>query len=364
MFAGGVRWHYSAYATDEFGALASLVPLKEQQDATGIYETLFQETPCCGFADMLYQLAPSHVLHMSVQGKDGTALAGLNRGTEPFARMIRCLDASAGIAGVGKWETRVLAMVHGDSDYLGGTLRATYAAGVKQLADDYSQCARGGRQERRPLTVASQTAAHVVWSKTNPTIALAQTDAAAISGSLFRVGCPMYQFDYQTDNPHLVASSSRWLGAYLGMAYHHLCILGETWTPLTITSAVRDSTGITVTCHVPTPPLVIDTTWVTALADGNAGFQVVDSGGSPVAVTGVTLPSATTVRLACSNGGGAGSVVRYGWAGTAEETEPGRTMGPRGNLRDSAGDALTFEVEDSDVRPMHNWLLISEVATT
>lgn len=363
MFSGGLRWQYSATAADEFGSQASLVAMKEQADATGGLAALLKETVCCGFADMLYRLSPSHVLHMSTPGKDGTAIDGLKLGTDPFSRLIRQCDASSGLSGIGGWETRAMAYIQGESDYLGGMARATYAGKLKTLADDYATHARNGRQERRALTLIPQIASHLYTPTPTPTVALAQTDAAAVVGSLVRMACAMYQLTYQGDW-HLLAADSRWLGAYLAVAYYHLCILGESWAPLTIESAVRDSTGITLTCHVPTPPLVLDTTWVTALADGNAGFQVVDSGGSPVTVTAVTLPSSTTVRLACSNGGGVGSVVRYGWTGTEGETGPGRTTGARGNLRDSAGGSLTFEIEEGDMRPMHNWCLISEVATT
>jgi hypothetical protein len=108
--------------------------------------------------------------------------------------------------------------------------------------------------------------------------------------------------------------------------------------------------------------LTLDTTWVAELGDGNHGFQVVDSGGAPVTVTGVTVVGANGLRVACASGGGAGSVLRYGWAGEAGES--GRATGARGNIRDTYGATVTFLVEAGDTRPMHRWLRISEVATT
>lgn len=355
MFVGGLHWQYTDPVPLDTAAMASATALHETENET----VGLRETPSSGFADMLYQLAPSHVLHMANPGWSGATIAALAKGGVHFSRLVRECEWSAGLAGALNWECRAMPFIQGESDY--ALTRAQYSTAQQTLANDFAMCARSGRQERLPLTLVPQTCSHLFSPSATPTIALAQTDAAAVVGSLVRMACAMYPLDFV--EWHMIASSSRWLGAYLAVAYYHLCILGETWTPLTITGAVRDSTGITVTCHVPVTPLVLDTTWVTALADGNAGFQVVDSAADPVTVTGVSLVDSTHVRLACSNGGGAGSVVRYGWAGTADETNPGRTVGARGNLRDSAGDDLTFEIEDGDVRQMHNWCLISEVAT-
>ena len=89
---------------------------------------------------------------------------------------------------------------------------------------------------------------------------------------------------------------------------------------------------ITATFHVPKPPLVLDTERVTN--PGSFGFEVVDAAATrlDIADVAISAPDTVTVTLASAP---AGPVrLRYAYTGTPF-TCPGKTAGPRGNLRDS-----------------------------
>lgn len=333
------------------------------------------ETPTGGLTDMVSQLiladggAEALAAYKMVgtnPGYTSLTLAELSLDTAPFLRMLQRIHATNRIANDlgASAAAQAMALWQGEEDYQEGTTRAAYLALLRQLYADfvtYSQ--QHNPQSITPQLLIAQLASHLPLGVTNPTIALAQLDAMLADPTHICIAAPQYIGDHEDGNVHPWPSTHRWMGAYVGVAYWHRIVKSDGWLPLYITSAVRDATGITLSFHIPTPPLVLDTTWVTALADGNYGFQVVDSGGNPVAITSTTLiNSDTQVRLACADGGSAGSMVRAAWAGTAGKV--GRSAGARCNLRDSAGDALTFAIEEGDVRPMHNWLVISEVATT
>jgi hypothetical protein len=370
MIAGGLRQQYDGVAY----APTSLVPLVEQ--VSPAYPAVFGETPVGGMTDMLSKLilaedgAAAYAAHKfagSAPGHGSTAIAGLVKGTAPWGRMTERLFNVSDLAWRGGSAASVGCMtwLQGETDYLLGTVRATYAAALAQMAAAFADtCQRCNPQTTAPFVIVGQIASHLYAPTATPSIALAQLDAITAAPTLLALGPPLYLLDYVNDW-HPTAQSFRWLGGYFGLvAKRWIFDNDRTFSAaVRITAAVRNGDGIDVTTDAE-GQLTIDTTWVTALADGNYGVQVVDSGGSPVVVTGVTVVGTNGLRVACLAGGGAGSKVRTGWAGTAGQTCPGRLTGARTNLRDAYGDTIDeFEIETGDDRKMHRWMAIQEVTT-
>jgi hypothetical protein len=256
----------------------------------------------------------------------------------------------------------------GENDILAGTARATYSAALQKLADDFrAHCLTDTPQTDAPIVIVTQIASENYDSATTPTIAMAQDDACAAHPSYIVMGCPGYIFDYAAEDWHSSARSKVVEGLYAGLVAKRR-IVDESATfsaSMDVVSAVRSGDGIDVTVDALGAGLVLDTDWVTNLSDGNYGFQVVDSGDSPVAVTGVSITGTATIRLACASGGGAGAKVRYGWTGDVGSTAPGRVTGPRGCLRDRYGETIAqVTVETGFVWSLHRWLRRGEWTTT
>ncbi len=359
---------YLALATKKW--YTGLAALREQNDdSSGDH----METPCCGAADMIHQLiaaengseaAASYKTLMSAPGYGGISIAGLSTGAH-LARIGAQLDAGLPVCcAAGKsYATQAVGWIQGEQDYVINTPRTTYRNAMIAIQILLGDMARACRQSWRPPLIYGQIASHLALSRATPTIALAQDDAEALAPTLLGCASVQYIFDHSTsDNIHIDSSSTRWFGAAIGLTVKRRTYDGlSTWDgAMRVISAIRNGDGIDVTLD-PIGDLVLDTSWVSPLPDGNYGFQVVNSGGTPVAVQSVTITGPTEIRVACAAGGGIGSILRYGWAGTAGKS--GRTSGARGNLRDSYGDNIIFKINDGDVRPMHRWLRITEIVT-
>jgi len=97
--------------------------------------------------------------------------------------------------------------------------------------------------------------------------------------------------------------------------------------------------------------LVLDEVWVSN--PGDYGFSVVDSEGNPLSISAVRLQGGRTVVIDMESAVPRGARLRYGIDnGTVQS---GRTNGPRGNLRDSAGLSDVFDAGGGVLRPLHNW---------
>ena len=370
MFADGPRYVYD-HAADAYNvALASLVGLQEQ---IGAGDANLGETPCSGAAKMIGQLimaengapaASAYRMLMSTPGYGATTIAQLSRGSSHFARLIRETDFGRALATAQGWSfaAQVMGWTQGESDYMAATSRAAYTSALVQLANDWFSLARGAAlQSFSPIVLISQIASHLFNPNATPVMALAQTDAAVALPVTIKLSHAMYQFDYT--GWHMTAACNCWSGAYFGLAYKRLIYDGSTtWAPLSISTGTKNGAVVTVTTNAASQ-LVFDTTWVTAQT--NQGFDVVDSGGTPLTINSVMLQGVNQIVITCSTTVPGGALLRYGWRGTDGQSNPGRVTGARGNLRDSQGTTITFDPCDGNgARPMHNWALISEVAIT
>jgi hypothetical protein len=177
---------------------------------------------------------------------------------------------------------------------------------------------------------------------------------------------PKYIYPYIAGGTHLTSYGYRWMGEYYAKAYWTQVVLGQQWKPLYPVSISGSGNTITIQFHVPVPPLVLDTTNVVQLADGNYGFEDWTSGSyNATGITAVNITDATNgiVQLTLSHSAPAnGAGMRYAYSGAPTgpggmatiigqtNLNAGVTTGCRGCLRDS--DPLVGPV---DGLPLYNW---------
>lgn len=365
MFTRGMRPQYDYPGETDAQWYAGFVPAIEENSTVS---AVLGETPCGGIGDMIKErilaednLSTSDIKYqiaLSCPGYGAQTIAQLSKGTTHYARMTTQATYGASIAASlnKSYAVQAIAWTQGESDYTSNTSRATYAASLNTLVTNTNTDIKAitGQTKNIPL-ISYQVASHKVASRTTPSIALAQLDVEA-SNSLVYIATPMYHFTYQsTSDFHLDAFSSRWMGAYYGLAYKRIVIDGIDWKPLKPISSTKSGANLFVKFHVPSGKLVFDTDNVTL--NTNYGFELVDSGGSPLTISSVYITGPDTVKVVAASTIPTGAYLRYAWSGV---DNVGPVSGPRGNLRDTQGDSIVFDVGGGS-KPMHNWCVIFEL---
>ena len=362
-FSGGVRpGDGGSKAATIYGGLA---PLTETTFGN------YGETPVAGALEQINDLiqtensvspadTPQQYLGSSA-GVGGLTLAQLSKGSAPYAGLLDHIYYGKLNAGCLRknYSPRAVLWMQGESDYAAGTTQSDYAAQLQILQQDIEQdAARLAGTGPAPVPLISfQTSSHIANGSATPAIALAQWQASQESGRVI-LAAPGYQFDY-AGRLHLTAASSKWLGAYLGIAYKRIAIDGQSWRPLEpVSVSLATPLQIRARFHVPQPPLALDTSAVSN--PGNFGFSLVNSSGAAIAISGVSLSAADEVTISTSLPVTGGATLRYAFDGSDQS---GHDSGPRGNLRDSQGDALVFD-PGGIAKPMHNWCVIFEMPVT
>jgi hypothetical protein len=239
----------------------------------------------------------------------------------------RLADAANKTFGVG-----AIIITHGECD----AGNSNYEADLVQLWTDYNT-------DLKAITGQTQSIALLV-SQQN-----AINDRSASTFAQWRVGVnhpdditcigPKYQYE-SSDATHLVTDGYRALGEKYGQVYFERVILGRPWQPLQPTGVAREGRVITVTFHVPVPPLTWETTFQTPHGGTPAwqagkGFEV-RSGSSAISIDSVEI-AGDTVQITCASDLPATGVT-VGYATLAESSPmatpfPGTTRW--GQLRDS-----------------------------
>ena len=327
-FVGGVRpQNTSGTADGNDSDFASLVAL---------YEDSGVETPAYGCAQMVKQLlaadgvtlGSSQSLLMSTAGEGSQGAAALAPGTSYFDRLKNHIT-KGNDRKTTAYALSALLMAHGEADTLGGTAAATYKTHLRNMREQAQAHAytTTGVNRQTPM-ILYQVAVHRRYA-VNPVIAMAQTDLAA--EYLFGLATPIYHMPY-IDGLHLTPEGYKWLGAYFGIALKRWLWNGTTPQWLKPGVATRAGTKVTIPFTVPSGALAFDTTQVAAQT--NYGFELLDSGDTPMTITNVAIVG-NTVEITASATVGAGAKVHYAWQGDADKG--------LGNLRDSQGDTLVFD---------------------
>lgn len=371
MLSGGVRTWLSSASI----ATQTLVPLVEADvnpdDAGGDGG----ETPVAGSAQFINELIAAEngltysqnayqAVGMS-SAKGSTAIAALSKPTANYTKRMDAIDRILTLCDADNTYCGLPAFsfVHGESDIVAATSRATYKAAYKQMRVDTDTDMKA-RVAGHPDVhmIGSQVSSASKWLGSNPSagnhdIALAQWEASQ-EEPLIHLSNPQYFFDFATDGVHLTNSSSKWQGAYLGLVHKRIVVDAGAWAPLQPSAKAVRGKVCEITFDVPVGPLVFDTTWVSD--PGNYGFELVDSLGAPLTISSVALLGPDRVKITADATIPAGATVRYAFSPTVGGPSAGRLTGPRGCLRDSQGDSLVFD-PDGINRPMHNWCVIFSI---
>ena len=290
-------------------------------------------------------------------GEGAMTIAQLSKGSAWYTELLAHVTAGLAAA-TARDQTYLVGAVtwtQGEADYLANTAAATYVTSLNTLVSDLNSDIKAITGQARDVhVITNQLASHKFYGKTDPLIAKALLTATA--NPLVHLAVPMYWLTHAADNIHLVARSSKVMGAYYGLVYKRVVVDGATWTPLQPVSAQRLGKVAVIKFNVPVAPLVLDTTLVTV--NTNYGFELVDSGGSPLTISSVALTGDNRVKITAAATIPAGAKVRYAWTGAGAV---GPVNGPRGNLRDSQGGVVVFSPTDLAV-PLHNWCPIFEYA--
>ncbi len=345
---------------------ASFTGLKETSSAPNA------ETPASGMARMLAQLFLADGIDVtswnrawlfSAPGQGATAASGLIPGTGPFTRLtadITYAPAAAATYGKPTYAPQLVCYEQGQQDYAAGTSATVWANLVEQIRTGVqSQAQTTASQPSLVMPMLlSQVSSHLQYSVAYPNIALQQL--ALHTNQYYCVACPEYPLPpYTASPPHLTASGYEWMGAYWAVAYYNWIIKGVKPKAMAPISVVRNGNSLIATYPVATgKKLVIDTTQVAAQT--NYGFSVVNASGSPVTISNARLVGNNQIAFDCASTPAAGWLLRAGFTDTSGGTVFGKT-----NLRDNAGDTLTYVGSATlGTVAMHNWALCSETPVT
>jgi hypothetical protein len=260
-------------------------------------------------------------------GTTGRAYAASVFEVAAITRLAKATNKSYGVGAI--------VLTHGESD----TTSTTFEADVVKLWTDYNQDLPPLTGQTAPIPlVQSQQHATPANAGSRSAATLAQWRSAVNHPGDIVCSGPKYQYPYIADTIHLTNAGYERLGEKYGQVFTERVLLGHDWRPLEPTSVTRNARVITVTFHVPVPPLVWDSTLPAPHQSTNSewsqgrGFEL-SAGSTRVAISGVAI-SGNTVQITCATDPPATGLV-VGYAATTDGTaRSGGTM-RWGQLRDS-----------------------------
>lgn len=164
-------------------------------------------------------------------------------------------------------------------------------------------------------------------------------------GSIILCG-PMYAAETigatKTDDPYNFHAyghqAVRWAHGLANIS-GDLLIDGKTPNPLRPKTITRTGNVIELDFYVPVPPLVLDTSYVTQLADGKHGLYFKQTGGSAITITSVALKPGSDTKLLVTLSAvpdGTSPILGAGKNAAFTAVPMGPRTGARTTLRDSA----------------------------
>ena len=370
-----------------FATPSSFVPLVEGDRFFG-YAV---ETPSAGIANEITFLAneryhgavaglpKDHKVLVSVHGRSGNTYWCLRKGgcnykpgyLSPFDQGMMEVAAAKQLAEAAgaSYVVRAVATIHGESDHYSYTTGSqefplagtdgtpgkiqSYADGLLEWQADYEAEIRAitGQAEPVPLFVSQISG----WNDTRYS-KVAQLELEAherAPGKVVLIG-PSYHLPIdQSDCLHFTNEGGRRLGEYFAKAYARVVFEGRAWEPVRPKTVTRAGAVITVTFHVPSPPLVLDTERVAEIA--SYGFDYLDESGAPSPISKVELGGPDSVRITLASAPAGAGRLTYAQNQTPRSCI-GTPRGARGNLRDSD------KTPSKHGYDLHNWSVHFDVA--
>ncbi|MCY4738224.1 hypothetical protein LB242_27055, partial [Klebsiella pneumoniae] len=248
--------------------------------------------------------------------------------------------------------------LQGEADQTKGTPKEVYQATfdkMQKLIDDHAS-AVCGEEVHVPIFVYQFSS----WinrtpNTAYPTIPMALLELAQTRENVYLTN-PMYIHDY-TDGAHLTARSSYIQGLYISVMEKRALVDGKTAKPLMPVGHKRQGRAATVWLN-PVGRLVVDTSVVSD--PGNYGLRLLHPGTLEVIpLTGVSIRY-DAVNISTAADIPEGAILQYAFHGGTTGQSPGRLSGPRGCLRDSQGDIVSFSLNGEVIR-MDNYCVMFEI---
>lgn len=312
-------------------------------DAVEVFYGTTGETFCSLAAHRTLALLPSSAACVyTTHGISGAGYNSLKRGTTPYINLMAGVARAVAIAREegDRYVVHVpfVIFVGGEADFAD----PLYADKLIEFQADLDRDIRSVTQSETPVKlVISQEARN-----DNALARLAQLEVALADPDKFVCIGPRYDLSYIPDEEggttaHLNAVGVAQMGVNIGKTIGAL-LNGTQWVPLYCSSAVRTGNVIDLTFAGGVGNLVLDTTVITPLADGNYGIEWRQTGGISVQIApgGVAITGPTTIRVTLTGNPVSPS---YEAVSIAQRSElPGGTTGPiegsRANFRDSDTD--------------------------
>lgn len=352
MFKSGIRPYETGNDRSEF------VPLGESASP----DKAKGETPLSGAVDSFISFSNVRDKRFlcSANGIGGISITGLGKNSNAYGRIIQDLEAGKELAAKKHQRFNMPGFIwtQGETDQINKQSKEWYKEKMLNLIRTMDHDAKKiTNQKNDVLCFGYQVSSHLAYFDNNPTeyptIAIAQLELALDEKSNYIMTTPMYHFSY-SDAVHLPAVMSRLYGVHVGYVMKQVLIDRKKWKPLHPVShrinKSENSWEIKLSFHVPSPPLVLDTE--TVLPPDNYGFSLVDFKGNPLKIKSIKLIDKTTLGITTDENP-IEAHIRYGMT-IKEKRKSGPTTGARGNLRDSQGNTVTFDIEGETYR-IDNW---------
>lgn len=315
-----------------------LVPLVEGDLMPGkVYRV---ETLSSGFANLVSktareELGTKHDVLVSIHGVGGMPYPALMKGTKPYAAGLLEVFHAQNLARATKKSYVVSAVitVHGEADHADGN--PLYEPSLRVWQRDYEKDVREITGQKDPIPLFETQISN--WPRYGQATSRIPDDQLTAHikapGKVILVG-PKYHLPYGSDGIHLANEGQRHMGEDYAKAYKRVVLEGGTWEPLRPKAVTRDGNEITITFHVPAPPIVLDPNLVSN--PGNFGFEYHEGSASPPKIASVTVTGPDTVKVTLTGAPDPKARKRIRYAYTSHPSaHAGPTSGPRGNLRDS-----------------------------
>ena len=323
------------------------------------------ETPTSGMLDALSRLlldSGDTSLWQFVgtaPGHGGLRIDQLNRGTIYWDSMMDQVAAGASVA-MSKGQTHSVSFMtwtQGESDYsINRSMKEYYDLLLQMKKDFFADVSAITRQTFVPPVISYQVCAHKRMGRSHNDIAMAQWKAA-IDDPHIIMAAPIYHLPHNTDNLHLTNDSYLQLGKYYARALYPALVANTKFLPLQPKQILWNGRFIDIQLHVPKGEIRIDTTLVAGAP--NCGFDIwTDGVNDNSAIEFVQTAPGNRIRIKMTRDPGEGDLLTYARGRIGDPNSAGPIDGPRGNIRDQAGDDDNYTDSTEATRYMHNWLVM------
>ena len=289
-------------------------------------------------------------------GRGATAIAELSKGSEPYRCFLEDVERAFRNANDNGWAFVMPAVcwMQGESDLFDYT-NTDYKQALSQFARDLNADVKritGQADDVRMICYQTNlvTCADRFSRENFHAVETAVPQAMmelVRDDTLFWASGPTYPYTFARELKHIDGVSQNRLGQLAALSAMDIIRDGTRRRGLVPLGATACGTEVVVRFNVPSSPLVLDT--LSVVNPGNYGFSVITPDSRDIASM-VTLQGDSIV-IRCKEQA-EGCKVRY--AVNGEPMKSGWERGPRGNLRDSQGEALKAVVQGRSY-PLSNW---------